>query len=64
MLDGWSNTKHNPLINVLAFNSQGATFMCADDFFRIEKTLKKMIDYLLKAIEDNGPSNVFYNCDR
>ena len=38
--DGWLNTKHNPLINVLAINSQGAMFMYVDDFFRIEKNRK------------------------
>lgn len=56
--DGWSNTKHNPLINVLAVNSRGAMFMYADDFSGIEKTGKTISDYLLKAIEDIGPSNV------
>ena len=56
--DGWSNTKHNPLINVLAVNSQGAMFMYADDFSGIEKTGKTISDYLLKAIEDIRPSNV------
>jgi len=30
--EGWSNTKHNPLINVLAVNSRGAIFLYADDF--------------------------------
>ena len=49
--DGWSNTKHNPLINVLAVNSRGAMFMYADDFSGIEKTGKIISDYLLKAIE-------------
>ncbi|KAJ8428428.1 hypothetical protein Cgig2_003130 [Carnegiea gigantea] len=52
--DGWSNTKHNPLINVLAVNSRGATFMYADDFSGIEKIGKTISDYLLKAIEDIG----------
>ena len=56
--DGWSNTKHNPLINVLAVNSRGAMFMYTDDFSGIEKTGKIISDYLLKAIEDIGPSNV------
>ena len=51
--DGWSNTKHNPLINVLEVNSRGATFMHADDFSGIEKTGKTILDYLLKVIEDN-----------
>jgi len=36
--DGWCNTKHNPLINVIAVNSGGAMFMYFDDFSTIEKT--------------------------
>ena len=32
VLDGWFNTKHNRLINVLAVNSRSAMFMYADDF--------------------------------
>ncbi|OMO51385.1 hypothetical protein COLO4_37695 [Corchorus olitorius] len=30
--DGWSNIKHEPLINVIATNSRGAMFMYAEDF--------------------------------
>jgi len=56
--DVWSNPKHIPVINVLAVNSRGVIFMYADDFSRIEKTGKIILDYLLKAIEDIGPSNV------
>ena len=33
--------------------------MHADDFSGIEKTRKTILDYLLKAIEHIGPSNVF-----
>lgn len=36
--DGWSNVKHKPLINVLAVNSRGATFMYAEDFSGVEKS--------------------------
>jgi len=32
--------------------------MCADASSRIERTRKTILDYLLKAIEDIGPSNV------
>ena len=59
VLDGWPNTKHNPLINVLVVNSRGTMFMYVDDFFGIEKSWKTILDYLLKAIEHIGPSNVF-----
>ncbi|KAJ0901317.1 putative ribonuclease H-like superfamily [Helianthus annuus] len=56
--DGWSNVKHNPLINVLAVNSRGAMFMEAGDFLGVEKTGTAIANFLLGAIETIGPSNV------
>ncbi|KAJ9558147.1 hypothetical protein OSB04_012761, partial [Centaurea solstitialis] len=55
---GWSNVKRNPLINVLAVNSRGATFMYADDFSGVEKTRLEISKFLLGAIDTIGPSNV------
>ncbi|KAL4569591.1 hypothetical protein LXL04_025232 [Taraxacum kok-saghyz] len=56
--DGWTNIKHKPLINVLAVNSRGAMFMYAEDFSGVEKTGLAIADFLNKAIESVGPSNV------
>ncbi|PWA81484.1 hypothetical protein CTI12_AA186260 [Artemisia annua] len=56
--DGWSNVKHNPLINVLAVNSRGAMFMYAEDFSGVEKTGVEIADFLISAIESVGPTNV------
>lgn len=56
--DGWTNVKHEPLINVVASNSRGSMFLYADDFTGVEKTGKAIADYLLAAIEEVGPSNV------
>ncbi|KAJ9539539.1 hypothetical protein OSB04_032272 [Centaurea solstitialis] len=56
--DGWSNIKHKPLINVLAVNSRGAMFMYAEDFSGVEKTGAAIAEFLYKAIETVGPSNV------
>ncbi|KAJ9567191.1 hypothetical protein OSB04_003157 [Centaurea solstitialis] len=48
--DGWSNVKHNPLINVLEVNSRGAMF--------IGKTGVAIANFLQGAIETVGASNV------
>ncbi|XP_052170425.1 uncharacterized protein LOC127786803 [Diospyros lotus] len=56
--DGWTNVKHKPLINVLAVNSRGAMFMYAEDFSGVEKIGSAIAKFLLKAIEEIGPSNV------
>ena len=36
--NGWSNVKHETLINFLAVNNRGATLMYAKDFSGVEKT--------------------------
>ncbi|KAL4556044.1 hypothetical protein LXL04_038682 [Taraxacum kok-saghyz] len=56
--DGWSNVKSEPLINVIAQNSRGATFMYAEAFSGIEKTGVAIAKFLREAIEDIGPSSV------
>ncbi|KAL7584675.1 uncharacterized protein LOC111920429 [Lactuca sativa] len=56
--DGWSNVKHNPLINVLTVNSRGATFMYAEDFSGVEKSGVEISKFLVGAIDNIGPSNV------
>ena len=56
--DGWSNVKNEPLINVIAQNSRGATFMYAEAFSGIEKTGVEIAKFLRQAIEEIGPSSV------
>ena len=56
--DGWTNVKHQPLINIVAVNSRGAMFLYAEDFSGIEKTGQAIANFLLQAIEDIGPQNV------
>ncbi|XP_062011882.1 uncharacterized protein LOC133728490 [Rosa rugosa] len=56
--DGWSNMKHEPLINIIAANSRGALFLYAQDFSGIQKTGEVIADFMLTAIEDVGSSNV------
>ncbi|XP_052622385.1 uncharacterized protein LOC128127744 [Lactuca sativa] len=56
--DGWSNIKNEPLINVIAQNSRGATFMYAEAFSGIEKTGVEIAKFLRQAIEEIGPSSV------
>lgn len=56
--DGWSNVKHEPLINIIAANSKGAMFLYAHDFSGIPKTGEVIADFLLAAIEEVGSSNV------
>ncbi|XP_074327630.1 uncharacterized protein LOC141665546 [Apium graveolens] len=47
---------HKPLINVIASNSHDSIFLYAETFE--EKTGKKIASFLLKSIDDIGPSNV------
>ena len=56
--DGWTNVKNMPLINVIATNNRGAMFMYAEDFPGIEKTRAAIAEFLLKAVEEIGASNV------
>ncbi|KAL4573628.1 hypothetical protein LXL04_020441 [Taraxacum kok-saghyz] len=56
--DGWSNVKSEPLINVIAQNSYGATFMYAEAFSGIEKTGVVIAKFIREAIEEIGPSSV------
>ncbi|KAL2905823.1 Hydroxyacid-oxoacid transhydrogenase mitochondrial [Bienertia sinuspersici] len=56
--DGWTNVKHQPLINVVASNSRGSMFLYAEDFSGVEKTGKANADFLLTSIDEVGPSNV------
>lgn len=56
--DGWGNIKHKPMINIIAANSRGSIFLYAEVFAGVKKTKKVIADFLLKAIDETGPSNV------
>ncbi|KAL8146533.1 hypothetical protein AgCh_004313 [Apium graveolens] len=56
--DGWTNIKKKSLINVIASNSRGSMFLYAEDFSDVEKTGKEISNFLLKAIDEVGSSNV------
>ncbi|KAL6573184.1 hypothetical protein OROMI_012800 [Orobanche minor] len=56
--DGWTNIKKNPLINVIAANSRGSMFLYAEDFAGVEKIGKEISNFLLKAIDEVGSSDV------
>ncbi|KAL2905797.1 Tyrosine-protein kinase HCK [Bienertia sinuspersici] len=56
--NGWKNVEHQPLINVLASNSRGSTFLYAKNFSGVEKTGKTISKFLLKVIDEVGASHV------
>ena len=56
--DGWTDIKNKPLINVIASNSRGSCFLYAEDFSGTEKSGEAIAEFLLKAIDEIGPSNV------
>jgi hypothetical protein len=56
--DGWIDIKNKPLINVIASNSRGSCFLCAEDFPGVEKTSEAIEEFLLKATDEIGPGNI------
>ena len=56
--DGWTNIKKRHLINVIASNSRRSMFLYAEDFFGVEKRGKEIANFLLKSINEIGPTNV------
>lgn len=50
--------KNKALINVIASNSRGSMFLYAEDFSGVEKTGEAIAEFLLKAMEEIGESNV------
>ena len=56
--DGWTNIKKRHLINVIASNSRRSMFLYAEDFFGVEKRGKRIANFLLKSINEIGPTNV------
>jgi len=56
--NGFMNIRHQHLINVITANSRGCMFLYAKDFSGVEKTSVAVSEFLLKAIEQVGPTNV------
>ncbi|XP_064956803.1 uncharacterized protein LOC135631027 [Musa acuminata AAA Group] len=56
--NGWSDIKNQPLINILASNQFGSMFLHALDFVVVEKSQKRISDYMVETIEKVGPCNV------
>ena len=56
--DGWTNIKKRHLINVIASNSRRSMSLYAEDFFGVEKRGKEIANFLLKSINEIGPTNV------
>ncbi|KAF7146994.1 hypothetical protein RHSIM_Rhsim03G0186400 [Rhododendron simsii] len=56
--DGWSNLKNQQLINTMAVSGGRAVFVNGHDVSRIEKTGLNIAEFIFKAIDFVGPSNV------
>ena len=56
--DGWTDTKRRPLINIIAISTKGAMFLKAKDYPGEVKDAQFIVDILIKAIEQIGPSKV------
>ncbi|XP_058182231.1 uncharacterized protein LOC131300412 [Rhododendron vialii] len=56
--DGWSNLKNQQLINTMAVSGGRAIFVNGHDVSGIEKTGLNIAEFIFKAIDFVGPSNV------
>lgn len=56
--DGWSNLKNQQLINTMAVSGGRAVFVNGHDVSGIEKTGLNIAEFIFKAIDFVGPSNV------
>jgi hypothetical protein len=56
--DGWIDTRHRPLINVIASSPKGAMFLRAKDCSGEVKDSNFIAEILIVAIEQVGPENV------
>lgn len=58
ILDGWTDTRRRPLINVITSSTKGAMFTKAKDCLDEIKDSKFIANILISAIEQVGPENV------
>jgi len=56
--DGWTNTKRRPLINVIASSPKGAMSLKEEDCSCEVKDSNFIVEILIVAIEQVGPTNV------
>ena len=56
--DGWKDTRHRPLINIIANSPKGAIFIRAEDCSGEMKDAQFIADILIKFINQIGPSKV------
>lgn len=55
---GWTEVKHQHLINLIASNQFGSMFLHAFDFLVVEKSRRRIPHYILEVIEKVGAYNV------
>eukprot|EP00253_Pinus_taeda_P001938 PITA_01938 len=56
--DGWTDTSHRPLINIIATFPKGAIFIKAEDCSGEVKDAQLIADVIIKTIEQIGPNKV------
>ena len=56
--DGWIDTRRRPLINIIASPPQGAMFLKEEDCSSEVKDSNFIVEILISAIEQVGPTNV------
>ena len=56
--DGWTDTRHRPLVNLIASSPAGAMFLRVEDCSAEIKDINFIAEVLISAIEQVGPSNV------
>ena len=56
--NGWIDTRHRPLINIIATSPKGAMFLKAEDYSREVKDAQFIANVLIKSIEQIGPKKV------
>ena len=53
--DGWTDTRHRALINIIATSPEGAMFLKVEDYSGEGKDAQFIANVLIKAIEQIGP---------
>ena len=60
IMDGWTDIRHRPLINIIVSCKDGPYFLRAIDCFGKQKDVEFQYQILRNAIEEVGPSNVVH----
>ena len=56
--NGWADTRHRQLINIIATSPKGAMFLKAEDCSREVKDAQFIANVIIKSIEQVGPNRV------